>query len=167
MKEFPISAIRRVPGSDTSACQIPLTKANADLFKNIAARVLGLARGMQQYKARSLVAEDYASRLIVRYQEGSTTSVMRLKSVTFDCGSGRDPCVTLTGHDGSALRPTLSKAQFEALAGFDSAEIALREDEASCKYCGYTNDSTELAASPSCAMCAKPAVEPAESAVAA
>ena len=165
MNEFPIAAIRHVPGSATSACEIVLTKANADLFRNVAARVVALARGMQQYKARSLVAEDYASCLIVRYQQDGMTAVMRLKSVTFDCGSGRDPCVTLKAKDGSSLRPTLSKAQFESLVAFDSAEIALREDEASCKYCGYTNDSTELAASPSCAMCAKPAVAPAETCV--
>ncbi len=93
---------------------------------------------------------------------------MPVRSVTFDCGSGRDPSLTLMGHDGASLRPSISRAELEAMAIFDGTEIALAAHERSCSYCGFTNDaSASIDTPPTCAMCAKPAQQPAEAVAAA
>lgn len=132
-------------------------RSNADLLRLIAQRALRLEAARKAAGASSIAADDFAAGDLT-IARSSFVDRWQLKSVFFDCASGRAPRATVFCRDGSAF-------QLNPDDGFDWRELSepsalpLNMDEAACE-CGFVNKRPAASVSQaSCVSCAAPVVK--------
>lgn len=157
----PIRVLPRTYASGHSVSKEPadlvVCRSNADLLRLIASRALRLEAARKAASASSIAADDYAGGDLT-VARSSFIDRWQLKSVFFDCASGRAPRATVFCRDGSAFQLNPDDG-FDWRALSEASALPLNDDEVACE-CGFVNKRpTASVSKASCVSCAAPIVK--------